>query len=77
MPAVTVDEAIEEIYKSLHEDNKDIDGHIANLKTALTAAGRKEAVFNTSRLAQNNRQGRKTMESYFRQRGVAVVFEDI
>jgi hypothetical protein len=76
MSAITVEQAVEEIYHSLQDDNRDIDLHIANLKHALAAAGHKEAVFNTKRLAHNNRQGRKTMESYFRQRGVPVVFED-
>jgi hypothetical protein len=31
-------------------------------------------VFEPARLAQNNRQGRKLMQSYFRKRGVAVSF---
>jgi hypothetical protein len=76
MSAVTVEQAIEEIYHSLHDDNRDIDLHIHTLKQALAAAGQREAVFQCNRLAQSNRAGRKTMESYFRTRGVAVVFED-
>jgi hypothetical protein len=76
MSAVTVDQAIEEVYNALHNDNRDLDHHISALKRALAAAGRKEAVFQCTRLAQNNRHGRKTMESYFRQRGIDVVFEE-
>ena len=76
MTAATVAQTIEDIYTSLHNDNVDIDAHIANLKQALHAAGQKEAVFAPSRLAQNNRQGRKMMQTYFRKRGVTVVFEE-
>ncbi len=71
---MTVAEALENIYTSLQNNNADIDTHIAALKTALTAAGKKEAEVETARLVQNNRQGRKVMESYFRKRGVAVTF---
>lgn len=75
MPGLSVEQAIEEIYQSLHNDNEDIDLHIRNLKEALAAAGKKEAVFTSSRLSHNNREGRKTMQAYFRKRGVTVVFE--
>lgn len=70
----TLNEAIEAVYQSLDNDNEDIDLHIDTLKSALTAAGKKEAVFAPERLAQNNRQGRKMMQSYFAKRGVKVVF---
>jgi hypothetical protein len=76
MTSGTVAQAIEEIYASLHNNNVDIDIHIANLKQALQTAGQKEAVFVPSRLAQSNRQGRKLMQTYFRKRGVAVVFKE-
>jgi hypothetical protein len=76
MAARTVAQAVEDIYSSLHNDNVDIDVHIANLKQALDAAGQNEAVFAPSRLAQNNRQGRKMMQTYFRKRGVKVEFEE-
>ncbi|MCX8509113.1 MAG: ferrochelatase, partial [Rhodobacteraceae bacterium] len=52
----------------------DEDAHIAALKLAMTAEGAKEAVFDATKLAQNNRQGRKLMQSYFKKRGVAVTF---
>ncbi|MCB1651324.1 MAG: hypothetical protein KDI46_04650 [Alphaproteobacteria bacterium] len=74
MSTLTKDEAIEAVYTSLQNDNEDIDLHIANLKAALAAAGDKEAMFETARLAQNNRTGRKMMQSYFKKRGVKVVF---
>jgi predicted RNA-binding protein Jag len=70
----TVEDAIERVYESLKADNADIDLHIATLKTALAGAGQKEATFDPSRLAHGNRQGRKLMQAYFRQRGVAVKF---
>ena len=75
MSEPTVAEATDRIYQSLQNDNVDIDLHIATLKAALAKAGQKEAMFDPSRLVQNNRAGRKLMQAYFRQRGVAVVFE--
>ncbi|CAN7249268.1 hypothetical protein LJR030_002209 [Rhizobium sp. LjRoot30] len=70
----TVADAINRIYESLQADNADIDAHIATLKAALTKEGLKEAVFDPTRLVQNNRSGRKLMQAYFRQRGVTVKF---
>lgn len=74
MSELSVAEAIDEIYASLQADNADIDVHIANLKQALAREGAKEAIFDPARLAQNNRSGRKMMQSYFRKRGVIVRF---
>ncbi len=75
MSALTVEKAIEEIYTSINNENEDIDLHIKNLKAALAAKGEKEAVFKTDRLAMNNRQGRKMMQTYFKKRGVTVKFD--
>ena len=55
---LTVAEATESIYASLRADNADIDAHIATLKAALTREGLKQAVFDPSKLAQNNRSDR-------------------
>jgi hypothetical protein len=74
MPDLTVAEATDNIYASLRDDNRDLDAHIAALKAALAREGRKEAVFDPGKLAQNNREGRKRMQAYFRQHGVAVSF---
>ncbi|MBB3412146.1 hypothetical protein FHT87_006116 [Rhizobium sp. BK316] len=74
MSEPTVEDATNRIYKSLQADNEDIDLHIAALKAALARAGMKEAVFDPTRLVQNNRSGRKLMQAYFRQRGVTVKF---
>ncbi|MBZ9890019.1 hypothetical protein LB559_19010 [Mesorhizobium sp. BR1-1-3] len=76
MSELTVAEATESIYASLRADNADIDTHIAALKAALTREGIKQAVFDPTKLAQNNRSGRKLMQAYFRQRGVTVKFSD-
>lgn len=76
MSALSLDEAKEAVYTSLTNDNEDIDLHIANLKSAMNAAGEKEAVFASARLSQNNRAGRKMMQSYFKKRGVKVVFSE-
>jgi cell division protein FtsB len=71
---VSVAEAIEAIYTSLHNDNEELDAHIAALKSAMAREGVKEATFETTKLAQPNRQGRKVMQSYFRKKGVTVAF---
>jgi len=71
---ITVSDAIEAIYASLKNDNEELDTHIAALKGAMAREGVKEATFETARLAQPNRQGRKMMESYFRKKGVAIRF---
>ena len=74
MTAPTVEQALENIYASLQNGNEDIDAHIGALKGAMAAQGQKTVVVETSRLAQNNRQGRKMMEAYFKKRGVTVTF---
>ena len=76
MSELTVAEATDNIYASLRADNADIDAHIATLKAALTREGIKPAVFDPTKLAQNNRSGRKLMQAFFRQRGVSVRFSD-
>ena len=75
MADTSVNEAIEAIYASIRADNADLDSHIAALKAAMAREGAKEAVFDPTKLAQNNRQGRKLMQAYFRQRGVTVAFK--
>jgi hypothetical protein len=75
MSTGSVATVIEDIYKSLANDNEDIDLHINRLKEALAAAGAKQAVFDPKRLVQGNRAGRKLMQAYFKKRGVNVVFE--
>ncbi len=67
--------AKEAIYTSMQNDNEDIDLHIKNLKSSMQAEGVKDVSFDTSRLAQNNRSGRKMMQSYFKKRGVKISFE--
>ncbi|NSY17172.1 hypothetical protein [Neorhizobium sp. AL 9.2.2] len=74
MSEPTVAEATNRIYESLQANNADLDTHIATLKAALNQAGQKEAEFDPARIVQNNRQGRKLMQAYFRQRGVTVKF---
>lgn len=74
MSALTVTEATSRIYESLKNGNVGLDSHIASLKAALAAEGLKEADFDPTKLEQNNRSGRKLMQAYFRQRGVAVTF---
>lgn len=68
--------AKEAIYTSMQNDNEDIDLHIKNLKSSMQSEGLKEISFEPSRLAQNNRSGRKMMQSYFKKRGVKITFEE-
>ena len=74
MSDLTLAQAIDNIYASIKADNEDLDTHIAALKAAMAREGAKEAVFEPSKLAQSNRQGRKIMQSYFKKKGVAVTF---
>jgi len=71
---IALKDAMENIYTSLKDGNVDLDSHIAALRAAMARESAKEAVFDPARIAQNNRQGRKLMQSYFRKRGVAVSF---
>ncbi|WMT90597.1 hypothetical protein [Pelagibacterium sp. H642] len=75
MSDLTVSQAIDAIYASIKNDNEELDAHVATLKAAMAREGVKEAVFETVKLAQPNRQGRKLMQSYFRKKGVAISFE--
>lgn len=75
MSEITVSQATDAIYTSLENDNEDLDLCIAALKAAMAREGVKEAVFETSKLAQPNRQGRKLMQAYFRKKGVAISFK--
>ncbi|MFA5591752.1 MAG: hypothetical protein WC989_00360 [Micavibrio sp.] len=73
--ANTLDKIKEEIYAAIHNDNEGLDEALRALKEELKAQGTKEAVFAPERLAQNNRQGRQMMKSYFKKRGVIVKFD--
>lgn len=74
MTMISVEQALENIYTSLHNDNDDIDTHISHLKTALAAKNEKSVAVDPARLVQNNRQGRKLMQSYFKKRGLIITF---
>lgn len=71
---LTLNQAIDNIYASIKNDNEELDTHIAALKATMARDGVKEAVFEPGKLAQSNRQGRKIMQSYFKKKGVAVSF---
>jgi hypothetical protein len=74
MTALTVEQALENIYASLQNGNENIDICIQQLKTAMLATGQASVAIESARLAHNNRQGRKMMQSYFKKRGVIVTF---
>jgi len=72
---MNIENAMEAIYTSLDMDNEDIDHHISNLKNVIKESGMTEAVFTADRLPVKNREGRKTMQAYFKKRGVKVSFQ--
>ena len=72
MSALSVDQALENIYTSLQNNNEAIDDHIAALKAAI--APEKEVTVDATRIPVPNREGRKTMQAYFKKRGVIVNF---
>ncbi len=74
MSDLTLNQAIDNIYASIKNNNEDLDANIAALKAVMAREGVKEAVFEPSKLAQSNRQGRKIMQSYFKKKGVVVSF---
>jgi hypothetical protein len=70
-----VKDALEVVHAALDADNQGIDEAIASLKAALASAGQTQVTMDATRLPQSNRQGRKLLQSYFRKRGVTVVFD--
>lgn len=72
---MTINEALENIYTSLANNNKDIDLHIEALRTAMKAEEKKEVEIENARLVLPNREGRNMLKSYFKKRGVAVSFK--
>ena len=74
MSETNIETALEAIYQSLRDDNLEIDDRIIELKAALKAENKSEAIVDAEKLANNNRQGRKLMQSYFKKRGVIVKF---
>lgn len=76
MSDITLSEAIDAIYASLKADNKDLLVQIAALKAVMARDGVKEAIFDPTKLAQNNRQGRKLMQAFFRQKGIKIDFKE-
>lgn len=66
------DQAIEAIYTSVNGNNENLDAHIGALKQAL--GDKKEIVIDPAKLVHNNRESRKRMQAYFRQKGVKVEF---
>ncbi len=70
----SVKQALEAVYASLGDNNTGIDQCIDALKQALDEKGEKVALVDKTRLAQNDRQGRRMMQSYFKKRGVIVEF---
>ena len=77
MSQPALDNALEAIYTSLQDDNKDLDSHIMNLKKVMQAQNMASLEVDPARLPQPNRQGRKMMQSYFKQRGVIVTFGEV
>jgi hypothetical protein len=73
---MTVAAALEQVHAALNDNNAGLDASIATLKAALAAKGEKQVAMDKTRLPQNNRQGRKMLQTYFKKRGVVVVFAE-
>lgn len=67
---------LDEVYASLHDNNKGLDDKILALKTALHTAGKKSIAMKKDRLPNNSRPGRKMLQTYFKKRGVVVTFDE-
>ena len=74
MSATPIQGILESIYQSLQNNNENLDQYISQLKNILLANGETTVSVDSSRLVQANRQGRKLMQAYFRQRGVIIQF---
>lgn len=68
--------ALEQVHVSLNDNNAGLDANIATLKAALDVSGAKQVAMDKTRLPQNNRQGRKMLQTYFKKRGVVVAFAE-
>lgn len=68
--------ALEKVHTALDDNNAGLDAYIAELKAALGQTGSKAVAMRKERLPQNNRQGRKMLQTYFKKRGVTVVFAE-
>ena len=73
-PMDVLEKALENVYRSVQNDNEDIDASIKDLKLAMVTEGKKSVEIDPTRLAYNNRQGKKLMQSYFKKRGVKIEF---
>ena len=67
---------LDAIYASLANENEGLDEHIQSLKQSLAKEGKTSVMMQKERLAVNNRQGRKLLQSYFKKRGVTVEFNE-
>lgn len=67
--------AMEDVYTALNADNDGLEDQIRALRDVMREGGEKIATFDTSRLPNNTRQGRKMMQTYFKKRGVVVEFD--
>ena len=72
---MSVEQATEAVYESMINENDGIDDRIKELKAAMKDEGVKKATFDPARLVQNNREGRKRLQSYFKRQGVVVEFK--
>lgn len=72
----SIKQALEAVHVSLNDNNKGLDAAIATLKTALEQMGEKSVVMDKTRLPNNSRPGRKMLQTYFKKRGVEVVYAE-
>jgi hypothetical protein len=74
MTMTDIKQALEVVHTCLNDNNAGLDKAIEVLKAALAAQGEKSVEMDKERLPQNNRQGRKMLQTYFKKRGVEVTY---
>lgn len=74
--ADAVKQALDAVHNSLNDNNAGLDEKIAALKAALEQKGEKSVLMDKTRLPNNSRPGRKMLQTYFKKRGVVVVYAE-
>lgn len=72
---MSIEQAVEAIYTSLHNNNEDIDSCIANLRKTMLEEKVADVEIESAKLPVPNREGRNMLKSYFKKRGVKVKFK--
>ncbi len=72
---MNIEQALEQVYTSLNNDNEAIDECIATLRKEMQQEKATEVEIESVKLPVPNREGRNMLKSYFKKRGVKVKFK--